>query len=182
MSKSIEEAYNNEHTPEDIAKILFSKEPQAKNTCQLLLDQVDNEYIFELLLNILLNGIDILFGKDINLDDVNEGSISLLNLYMESLGYKLSVIVENNDNLEYLLFTDLTNDNYYCELKINDFPDYFINYTRKHSGHNKYSKKYRFILNGSNHIRHRDKLNDYYCIYFTKDKQKKLTIKFKYNY
>lgn len=174
MSNSVEESYNNEFTPEKLAEQIFSKKPKPKKSCQLILDQVDDEYVFELLLKILSNGINVLYGNEANISNIVESPEIkiILNEYFESMGFKLLIDIMDNN---------LDKDNtHYCEIKISDFPDYFIEYTKQNSGHSKYGNKYRFILNGKNSFIERNSLLDYYCFYLTNDKTKKIIIKFNY--
>ena len=176
MSTSIEEAYKNEYTPEKLAFAIFNKPIQPPKSCQILLDHVDNEYIFELLLKTLSYGINVLYDNKINIEDVDK---ILINEYLASLGFKLNISIEDKKEDQHkLFFTDISNEQHYCQLKLNDFPDYFIEYTKKHSGHDKYEDKYRFILNGKNNEIERESLADYYSIYFNKSSTKKIKISF----
>ena len=181
MSNTAEEAENNPLTPEGLAQTLFSKPPQAAKSCQLILDNVDNEYVFELLLNVLLEGVDVLYGKDSDIADVNDIVYYQLKEYIASLGFNLNLdIKENDENVDKLIFTDLSKEDYYCQIKKNDFPDYFIEYTIRHNGHDKYKKKYRMSMNYRNHSIERNNLVDYYSIFFNDKKDKKIIIRFSY--
>lgn len=181
MSLSVEEAQNNPTTPEELAQALFSKPPQAARSCQLLLDNVDNEYVFELLLNILLEGVDVLYGKESDITDVNDKIYFELKEYFQSLGFNLTLYTEERgEDVKTIFFTDLSNDNYYCQVKKNDYPEYFVQYTLRHNGHEKYKKKYRMSMNYRNNTIERKSLSNYHSVFFNDNKTKKFTVKFSY--
>jgi hypothetical protein len=176
---NITNVQNKEYTPEKLAEEIFLNKPKEKNSCQLLLDQTDNEYIFELLLKFVVHGMNILFGENVKIENIDLKSKIMLNEYLNSIGFSIHIQVkEKEKDMPKLLFTDLTKNNYYCQIKLNDFPDYFLKYAEKYSGHTKYSDKYRYILNGRNSQIERNKLNDYYCLYLTENKK----IKINFNY
>lgn len=179
MSATVEEAQRNEFTPETLAENIFSKPPKEPNSCQLLLDDTRNDYIFELLLKVLLGGINVLYGKTAKMEDVTENIIITLKEYFASLGFLLKIrVTEKGLDQHKIFFTDVSNESYYCQIKLNNYPDYFIEYTKEHSGHDKYGDMYRFSMNGKNNKIERKCLSDYYCIYFSKDQTKKITVQF----
>lgn len=181
MSTSLEEAYQNEVTPEKLAETIFSKPPKEPNSCQLLLDETEDVYVFELLLKTLAAGIDVLYGDKADIANIDNKIDMLLRDYMASLGFLLNIdVVTKEEDQHKLLFTDITKDKYYCQIKLNDFPEYFIEFTKNHSGHNKYDNKYRYILNGRNHEIKRETLSEYFCVYFNKSETKKIKISFNY--
>lgn len=167
-----------EFTPETLAQQLFTNPPKETNSCQLILDQADSEYIFELLINVLIEGIKVLYGVDASLDQVTDTIYHKLREYFHSIGFNVKLeIIDRLEDQDKLLFTDITAEPYYCEIKKNNFPDYFLEYTREHSGHDKYSNKYKFVLNNKFDIG-RKKLSDYYCVYFNGNRDKKFKISF----
>lgn len=179
MSTSAEKVPQNEFTPEKLAETIFSQTPRKKNSCQLLLDQADHEYIFELLLKTVASGINVLYGDKAEISQITSDIKVLLNEYIESIGFTLTIeTTDKPDDLHKLFFTDLSNEIHYCQVKLNDYPDHFISYTKKHSGHDKYEDKYKFMLNGHNNKIKRSSLADYYCIYFNKEQTKKFKISF----
>ena len=120
-----------------------------------------------------------MYGHKAEIGDVDTKVELLLKEYFASLGIVLKIeIEEKKPDQHKLFFTDISDEKYYCQIKLNNFPDYFIEYTKKHSGHNKYDNKYRFILNGKNHQIDKSSLSEYYCIYFNKSQTKKIKISF----
>ena len=81
---------------------IFSKPPEEKNSIQLQLDYADNEYIFQLLLNILLSAIKFKGYSSIN--ELNNNQLIELKSYFNSFGFDIITSNINNIN-EY---------NYYC--------------------------------------------------------------------
>lgn len=71
----------------DIAEYIFSKEPTLPGTIQLGMDETDHEYVFQTLLNILLEGLYVLFGSDFTMTDLTPELLQLLNQYMKSMGF-----------------------------------------------------------------------------------------------
>lgn len=159
----------------ELVSAVFTKSPQPKKSCNLELNECDNEYIFQLLLNILMEGICVLNDENMEFDNMTDKHKFKLNEYMESLGYTVYLITELKDENEHkLLFTDLSNETHYCHLKLNNHPSYFLEFAQNYSGHELYNKKYKFVLNTKSHDR--NKLSDYYCIYVSNTK--KVTVKF----
>lgn len=76
--------------PQQIAQAIFSNNPKEPNTIKLGLDESDNEYVFELMLNILLEGIYVKFGTNFNIKSLTIEVITLLNEYMKSMGFTIS--------------------------------------------------------------------------------------------
>lgn len=76
-----------ESSVEDIAKFVFSTEPKQENTIKLIPDEADLEYIFEMILNLLLEGLYILYGSNFDIQQLNTEIISRLNEYMKSMGF-----------------------------------------------------------------------------------------------
>ena len=140
-------------TPENIANIIFNNDPKNHNLSQqLLIDMSEDDIsLFEILLIILLEGIEIKFDikKIDNLtDEILNNFLFFFNQWFYSLGYKLHIHKITLDKKEYF-------DNYYCKIITN------------HESHNE--KNYSFILN-KNHFTHKiDKFKDFYAIYENTD-------------
>lgn len=83
---------------EDIAKYIFTLEPKNPNSIQLLSDEVDNEYIFEMLLNLLLEGLYILYGNTFNISDLNENILMKLNTYFHSIGFSIQAFSDKKED------------------------------------------------------------------------------------
>lgn len=90
-------------TPKDIAQVIFSKNPSDPCTNNMLIDQdsADPIYIFEILLTVLLEGLDI-FTKNVCLNGLREAdltnfsvsNITALNPWFHSLGFVIVVDTE----------------------------------------------------------------------------------------
>ena len=149
-------------TPEQIAEALFSHEAKEACSHQILADAdlAASTYIFEILITILVKGIEILSG-DLNQADLNklsEDHILGLNPWFHSIGFSVNVdsLVKNED-LE--LYED-----YYCKILIRDkLHENFFE-------HRKYTNNYHFLLNGPflNENEAREHVNDL-CAVFIKE-------------
>ena len=123
------------YTPESIARDLFNKDPKPAKSCQLLLDDASNDTIFEVLLTILFEGLDII-AQDLKTFDISLLSsdiIEELNPWFHSIGFKLYAIELGQDEVP---------DNHYCSVKINNDP-YDMYFELKNI-----TKNYHFTLNG----------------------------------
>lgn len=149
-----------EYSPKSIAENIFSSPPDNPNTKQLLLDEADNEFVFEILINILLEGLKVkdYFNKE-NLknsriknfvelisDDyiinINENNLLDLYKYFLSLGFKINIQITN-----YNEYIKLTNENYknrFCSIipipLLEDNNVYDINYRFIKSRNFKYNE------------------------------------------
>tara|TARA_Y100000780_G_C13684303_1_gene417171 strand:- start:1157 stop:1630 length:474 start_codon:yes stop_codon:yes gene_type:complete len=98
-------------TPYEIAHNIFTQDPQEINSKIIELDDKNQDvsYLFEIFLNILLEGIDILSnGLDkAQLNNFDETFILNLNPWLKSLG--ICVNVDLIDSIP---------DNYYCKIII----------------------------------------------------------------
>lgn len=138
------------YTPESIANELFECDPKLPKSCQLLLDDASYETIFEILLTILLEGLDKIAGG-LKLFDISQLTCPLieeLNPWFHSIGFKMYAIELGPDEIP---------DNHYCSIKINNDPyDMYFEL-------NKIDKSYRFVLNGLyDSVK---KLNEVFAIY-----------------
>ena len=79
---------------QDISKQIFSIPPKPPNTIRLGLEEGDNEYIFQTILTILLEGMYVKFGKDFNINELTPEILIHLNEYMKSMGF---IITKYND-------------------------------------------------------------------------------------
>lgn len=73
--------------PAQIAEKIFNENPKKPNTIQLGVDEIDDEYVFELLLNILLEGIFVKYGDEFKPDYLTIDKLEKLNEYMKSMGF-----------------------------------------------------------------------------------------------
>lgn len=73
--------------PAQIAEKIFSVEPKEPKTIRLGLEEADHEYVFELMLNILLEGIFVKYGEGFKPEYLTVEVLSTLNEYMKSMGF-----------------------------------------------------------------------------------------------
>lgn len=134
----------NNISPEEIAKNLFSLDPTLPNSIQLLLyeintDTIDTTYIFEVLITILMEGLDITLGglESADLKLFTTDHILSLNNWFKSIGFIINVdtFYKEIDKKNY--------NNYYCKIMVKTklFETFFIL--------KKISKKYHFLLNNN---------------------------------
>lgn len=82
--------------------MIFTSEPKEPNTLNLRLDPDDpnnaNVNIYDILINVYLNGMITLFGSIVNPGNINKEQYNLLNKYMASLGYYANYERKTNEN------------------------------------------------------------------------------------
>lgn len=148
-------------TPEEIAEILFTHEAKDPFSHQIVAetDVADALYIFEILLTILVKGIEILSGdlSKVELDTITENHILGLNPWFHSLGFSVQVDTLNkNEDLEFY-------KDYYCRILIKDSVHQNF-FEQRH-----YKNNYHFLVNGTS-LEENEKqqyLNDLYAIFTT---------------
>ena len=72
---------------QEIAKQIFANPPKPPHTIRLGLEEVDNEYVFQTLLTILLEGLVIKFGSEFDINKLSPEILIHLNEYMKSIGF-----------------------------------------------------------------------------------------------
>lgn len=160
------ETYNEnieELTPEQIAERLFTQEPKNKVSYMPYMTDEESdplEYIFEILITICLEGLEIRNGgnlSQVNLDLVSAQVIESLNPWFRSMKIKIKC-----DEFEYNEENKSKYGNNYCNIYIRDrlYEEWFK--IRKINGN------YRFTLNG-NYLP-QDNLRDIYAKYIYKNK------------
>lgn len=159
-------------SPEMIAHEIFTKDAKAPCTHQILAYQEgsDMTYIYEILITILLEGLEIMTGglKEIDLSGFNSSYITVLNPWFRSIGFNINVdTFESSDKESY--------NGYYCRAVINDKLNetFFIMKNLEH-------KPYHFLLNGPNLQINKSKeyLKDIYGIFSTDDTVYKISFDF----
>ena len=114
-----------EYSPKSIAENIFLNEPDVPNTKQLILEECDNEFVFEILINILLEGLKLkkyfnednlkkskiinfveLYNEDYIIN-INENNLINLYKYFLSLGFIIKIEIIN-----YNQYIKLTNDKF----------------------------------------------------------------------
>lgn len=133
----------NNCSPEDIAKHVFSKSHNNLGTYSMLLDSSTNDgkdpiYIFEILINILMEGLNIFtngFHK-VDFNEIDSEYILGLSPWFKSLGFRLYVDAYHIDD------TDMY-DNYYCKIIIKNDGNEGLFIMKN------ISKSYHFFINGN---------------------------------
>lgn len=165
------------YSPEMIAREIFIKNPKDPCSYRIIPKQenIDLTYIFEILITILLEGLDILTNglRNVDLTNFDSDHILSLNPWFNSLGFSISVDFYNdknnsgNDSREY--------EEYYCKTIINNRENntFFIM-------KNIEAKSYHFFLNGKflESNRKKESLNELYGIFTTNDKIYKISFDF----
>ena len=128
-------------TPEDIAQVLFSQDPKEPFIYKIVAEKelADSLYIFEILMIILMEGLDILTGdlSKANLANLTCDHIMALNPWFHSLCFTIKSVEQyelKNDEPEY--------KDYYCKVVPKDkLHEVFFNMKN-------IEKHYHFFLNG----------------------------------
>lgn len=135
-------------SPQKVARVIFSKEPTGPCTNQLLGNNTsDPTYIFEILANILLEGLTIFSGglENIKMENFSSEHIKALNPWFQSLGFELTVKTFKKDDEDY--------KDYYCKAVFKDSSNkHFFDYKG-------IENSYHFLLNGSSLDENREKSN-----------------------
>ena len=129
---------------------VFSNPPKPNNSIQLQTEDADNEYLFQLLINILLSSL--IYKNYINdIKNINPNKLFEIKEYFKSFGF--DIIISNINDLE------SKNTDYYCEIQYLGNDKYkFINLS------NPYLKE--FVFEAS------QKLESYKAYYLSKDSEK----------
>lgn len=159
-------------SPEMIAHEIFTKDAKAPCSHQILAyqDGADMTYIYEILITILLEGLEIMTGglKEVDLSSFTTSHITVLNPWFKSIGFDITVEeVESSDKDSY--------NEYYCRAVVNDKLNetFFIMKNITH-------KPYHFLLNGQNLQANKEKqqLNEIYGIFSNDDTVYKISFDF----
>ena len=174
-----------EFTPDEIAEYLFSNHPGSPGSNQIIAslftnhDQDQNQDsdldqeiqmtdLFEILINILLKGLDILSGGLDNFDMKNITPQVILNTnpWFNSLGFNIRV--KEHEKINRDAYSD-----YYCRVIVKD--ELHKNYFEVC----RINTNYHFFLNGSFIIKSGYKLPDLFMLYI-RDPELVYTISFDY--
>ena len=162
-----------DYTPEEIGKEIFTKEPMAPCSCQMISESqcTDTTFIFEILLIILMEGLESLTGDlskaDLHLMTVDH--LTMLNPWFQSLGFDINVdVYSKGDTGSY--------EDYYCKIITRD-KLYDIVFETKHI-----NKNYHFFLNGDclEENRKKSNLNDLHAVFINNDQVYRIEFKFHY--
>jgi hypothetical protein len=172
MSDNKEQVLN--YTPEQIAEALFSQYPKDPNSFQILArpdsNTDDMTYIFEILVTILLEGLNYMTtnGLDnIEIDDFSEDYIEALKPWFNSICFNLSVEVYDEDRMYKC-------KKYYCKtvVKNKENMQYFHD--------NNIKKNYHFLLNAKydEYNKSVKDLKDLYVVFVNNGKVYKISFDF----
>ena len=164
MKLTEEQSSNNEedlinYSPEDIALALFSQDPKDPCSHQILAYQegTDLTYIFEILITILMEGLDYLAGNlnDVDLTKFDEEYITMLEPWLEMIVFKINVFVYDTDYY----------GKYYCKVILNTEEN------KQEFLSKKINKNYHFLLNGIylDDNKNQTELNKLYCLFSIND-------------
>ena len=160
-----------EGTPEEIAKQLLSKPEQKENSIDIKLDASDNEMVFQVLINILMEMLLHKYGDlgKLPMSNFNKQILLQFERYFKSIGYIMSVKLYDKK------VEDQTkeHDKYYCKTILNN-ADWWV-FFRDH----KISNSYHFLVHHNNKNIHRESLEDYYTVFINGRDVYKIT--FEYN-
>lgn len=160
------------HTPKQIAKNIFSKAAEEPLSKQLFISEEgsDLSYIFEIMLTILVEGLDI-FTKGLNVYDLSsfsEENITMLNPWMNSMGFKVKAqCVEEEYTEEY--------SKYYCRVILNkdEYKELFVINEVE-------NVTYHFLLNGTflDENKKQQDLDKLFAIFINNEKVYKISFNF----
>lgn len=160
----------NQFSPKGIARVIFTEEPAPALSKQLILEEGDNEIIFEILLNIFLEGLVI--KKCINKLNSNKYRLAItedmfvkFKQYFRSLGFDIRYNIKEFN--EYISLTDEEYKNSYCRIYISDVMDDFcftfginLNFYRQTISFNDKNNLNKFIATFEDN-------DTLYCIHFS---------------
>ena len=161
------------YTPEEIAEALFNQEPKDPCTCQMLANPSEacTSHLFEILLIILVKGIEVLSGDltNVDLNNMTSDHISNLEPWFKSLGFSIIVDEFENDEDDVEFY-----EGYYCRILIKDKINAIVFEQRK------FENNYHFLLNGSCLQENESKtdLTDMFAIFKNNSKVFKIGFKF----
>lgn len=145
MSEDISYDEAPEMDPESIASVLFAdgNDPKEAGFWTIIGEDIDNAQCFEILLIILLEGLDkISNGLDtINVKELTDDHILFANPWFHSIGYKISV-------------SHGTIDDYHCKISLKNDTNSHVFQIRH------IDKNYHFYLNSKKMNETYDNLND----------------------
>lgn len=93
-----------ELTVADLSKKLFISPPREPCSFNILSNNIitaenHDRIMFPILMNIMINGANILYGDDIMPHNMNEDQFDTLKQYMASIGYRVMHNYTNNNNI-----------------------------------------------------------------------------------
>ena len=89
-------------TIDNFIEKVFRESPKEKNSISLEFDNYENanennlnKVIFDELVYVLTNGIKIIYGSNINIENISDNDIKLINKYFNSFGFMVGLKVTN---------------------------------------------------------------------------------------
>jgi hypothetical protein len=139
-----------DYSPEGISQTIFHNEPNAPFSYQIIAeqDQANLTYIFEILIIILLEGLEILTGdlSQANLSNFNKDHLTILNPWFRSLGFDINVNTYDEKDKE-------SYNKYYCRVLFNDKLNKMLFKIQN------IDKNYHFLVNGNTLEENENKIN-----------------------
>jgi hypothetical protein len=138
-------------SPEMIAQSIFTQDPKSPCSHQILAhsEGSDLTYVFEILITILLEGLNILTGdiREADLSIFNSNHIMSLLPWFQSVGFDVKVS-------EHEIFDKESYKEYYCRTRINNDSNktFFIMKDME-------EKPYHFLINGQFYEKNKGKTN-----------------------
>jgi hypothetical protein len=153
-----------EHTISTLVETIFNEPPKDPSSIPLIrVDEADHEYVFEILLNVLMEAFCHFMPSfdDVDWDDFSVNHITIMNPWFKSLGFEIMVDeVPTSDYMEHL---SKGLECHYCRTIINTGDDGRI-FTMKNI-----KSKFHFLLNSMTRTPEYQsgctKLDDYYTIF-----------------
>lgn len=134
---NIDELQSN--TPEEIAFKLFNNDPKPACNYQIIAEEAQSDltYIFEILVIILMEGLEILIGnlENADIDKLEEEHFTSLNPWFQSIGFKIKSGKYTTEEKELC-------DKYYCNILVKNTGNNIIFLAKQ------INKNYHFLLNG----------------------------------
>lgn len=170
-----------DYTPEEIAHALFTHEPKPENSCQIIAEQelANMTYIFEILMIILMEGLEILTGNlsTANLVNLSCDHVMALNPWFLSLGFNINVNIYNKG-------TDAINlyNKHYCKIIIKDKLQKILFGPLLEVEIKNINKNYHFFINGDDfeENKHKNELKNLHAILINDNVIFKISFDFNY--
>jgi len=158
-------------TPEGIAEALFKSEPKGPLECRLIADEssMDCYLMFEILITIYMEGLQIIFGDITNTGELNDVLLMQPDMWFKSLGFKINVTTfDQSDKASYDKF-------YYRIIVRNKLYESFFEIRNA-------IKNYYFFLNGPHLEEHKKEivLNKLFAIFNSDDLVFKISFDYYY--
>lgn len=143
-----------EQTPEQIARQLFRYEPKEPSTVKITTSDTENdlEYGFEIILTILLEGLDYMTNglNNMYIEDITNEHFECLQPWIKSLGFKLEYNKIDNDYFD---------NTHYCRVIFNNDIDKGMFIMKN------ITKNYTFLKNANFDFTISHKSDEFTCLF-----------------